>query len=116
MSKETITQFHQEHAPQCVGVQIPITASYLLGKAADHMGQRAKTYDKPQGERSMSATVKAFNAITGRNLSASEGWLLMALLKMVRDNQRAAPHADSIEDLVAYAALYGESRLGGNDG
>jgi hypothetical protein len=33
-------------------------------------------------------------------------------LKMVRDNQKESPHTDSIEDLIAYAALYGEARLG----
>jgi hypothetical protein len=37
--------------------------------------------------------------------------MLMALLKMVRDRQRDKPHQDSCEDMVAYAALYGESRL-----
>jgi hypothetical protein len=31
---------------------------------------------------------------------------------MVRDRQRDKPHQDSCEDMVAYAALYGESRLG----
>ena len=36
----------------------------------------------------------------------------MTLLKLVRDNQRAEPHLDSLEDLVAYSSLYGESRLG----
>jgi hypothetical protein len=59
----------------------------------------------------MGATVKAFNAVTGQSLTEAHGWLLMALLKMVRDNQREVPHQDSIEDLVAYASLYGEARL-----
>lgn len=85
----------------------------LLQAAAEHMADRAANYDKPQGERSMAATVKAFNAITGRDLTEAEGWLLMALLKMVRSQQRAEPHRDSVEDLVAYAALFGEARLGG---
>jgi len=87
------------------------TAPQLLNKAATHMQDRAATYDKPEGERSMGATVAAFNAVTGQQLTEAHGWLLMALLKMVRDNQREAPHQDSIEDLVAYAALYGEARL-----
>lgn len=85
----------------------------ILEKAAGHMADRATTYDRPEGERSMTRTVAAFNEITGHELTESEGWLLMAILKMVRDRQRAAGHADSCEDLVAYAALYGESRLGG---
>ena len=40
-------------------------------------------------------------------------WLLLALLKMVRSEQREAPHRDSVEDLVAYCGLFGEARLGG---
>lgn len=86
-------------------------APELLQHAASIMQERGKQYDKPEGERSMEATVNAFNAITGIGLTESHGWLLMAILKMVRDNQREAPHVDSIDDLVAYASLYGESRM-----
>ena len=93
------------------GEGIKTTAPQLLNKAATIMEARAATYDKPEGERSMAATVTAFNAITGHHLTEAHGWLLMALLKMVRDNQRQAPHVDSCEDLVAYASLYGEARL-----
>jgi hypothetical protein len=89
------------------------SAPDLLDAAAKHMRDRAATYDKPEGERSMGKTVEAFNAITGRDLNESESWLLMALLKMVRSEQRREPHRDSVEDLVAYGALYGEARLGG---
>ena len=88
-----------------------ITAQQLLNKAASHMQARAATYDKEGGERSMGATVSAFNTITGQSLTEAHGWLLMALLKMVRDNQRTEPHIDSIEDLVAYTSLYGEARI-----
>lgn len=87
------------------------TAPELLQKAASIMTERANQYDKPEGERSMEATVAAFNAVTGCTMSVSDGWLLLTLLKMVRDNQCVAGHRDSCEDLVAYAALYGESRL-----
>ena len=87
------------------------TANQLLNKAATLMEQRGQQYDKPQGERSMGSAVNAFNAITGQALTEANGWLLLALLKMVRDNQRQLPHNDSIEDLIAYCALYGESRL-----
>ena len=51
------------------------------------------------------------NAITGQQLTEAHGWLMMAVLKMVRDNQRSEAHQDSCEDLVAYASLYGEARL-----
>ena len=78
------------------------------------MRDRASIYDKPEGERSMAATVAAFNIITGRAgasaLTESEGWLLMQTLKDVRDRQNA-PHRDSLEDGISYAALKAEARL-----
>ena len=91
------------------------SAPELLNAAAGHMQDRASTYDKPEGERSMAATVAAFNIITGRTgdraLSESEGWLLLQTLKDVRDRQRAEPHRDSLEDGIAYSALKAEARL-----
>ena len=87
-------------------------ATDVLEKAAQHMRDRAATYDKPEGERSMAQTVAAFNAITGKSLSVAEGWLLMAVLKQVRVFQNPAkPHQDSLEDGVAYAALLAEEML-----
>ena len=87
-------------------------APEALEKAAQHMRDRAATYDKPEGERSMAKTVAAFNAITGKSLSVAEGWLLMAVLKQVRVFQNPAkPHQDSLEDGVAYAALLAEEML-----
>lgn len=91
----------------------PTKAQDLLHRAADLMDERGKQYDKTQGERSMQAAVTAFNAISGYSLTEADGFLLMAILKMVRDQQRETPHRDSIEDLVAYASLYGEARLHG---
>lgn len=84
----------------------------LLDKAAGHMRDRAANYDKPEGERSMAKTVKAFNAITGRNLTEPEGWLLMSCLKKVRAfTNPHNPHRDSLEDGIAYQALMAESML-----
>lgn len=82
----------------------------ILERAADLMRERGKQYDKPAGERSMAATVAAFNAITGRDLDESEGWAFMLVLKMVRNFQNA-PHRDSLEDATAYAALLAEASL-----
>ncbi len=87
----------------------PITALGLLDVAAGHMRDRAATYDKPEGERSMGRTVQAFNAITGRDLTEPEGWLLMQLLKDVRLFTRPGYHADSAEDCISYAALKAEA-------
>lgn len=95
--------------PDCQGFPAP-TANALLQKAAEHMAQRAATYDKPEGERSMGRAVQAFNAITGHTLSEPEGWLLLQVLKDVRLFQRAGYHADSAEDCIAYAALKAEAK------
>lgn len=88
------------------------TAPQILDAAAGHMRDRAATYDSPRGERSMGRAVAALNAVLGRQaLTESEGWLLMQLLKDVRERQRVEPHRDSLEDGVAYAALKAEARL-----
>lgn len=87
-----------------------MSAIDLLEKAAGHLKDRAATYDKPEGERSIGAAVKAFNAVTGDGLMNSEerGWLFMAILKMVR-SQQGNYRADNYEDLAAYGALMGEA-------
>ena len=89
----------------------PSSALQALENAAGHMRDRAATYDSPAGERSMGRAVSALNALLGRAaLSESEGWLLLQLLKDARD-RTAAPHQDSLEDCIAYAALKAEARL-----
>ncbi len=85
------------------------TAVEFLQTAADTMTLRGRTYDQPTGERSMGKAVSMFNTCTGRDLSESEGWLLMQLLKDVRQWSRAEYHADSALDCVAYAALKAEA-------
>jgi len=87
-----------------------VSAFSILQRASEHMQARAVQYDKPDGERSMGATVAAFNAITGHTLTEAEGWLFMALLKAVRAFQRPGYHADSVEDMAAYVALMGEAK------
>lgn len=82
----------------------------LLAKAAELMLERGRTYDEEGGERSMGKTVAAFNAITGRDLTEAEGWLLMQVLKDVRLFTRETYHADSAEDCIAYAALKAEAK------
>jgi hypothetical protein len=89
-------------------------ASQLLVDVDLILRERTGQYDQRGGERSMGRAVAAFNEIKGLEvLSESDGWLLMALLKMVRDQSRAIAHEDSCKDLIGYAALYGESRLKG---
>ena len=92
-----------------------MTAHNILDRAAQHMRDRAATYDKPEGERSMGATVLAFQAVTGHQLTEEQGWLFMALLKAVR-SQQGAYRADSYEDGAAYFALAGEAACNERNG
>ena len=87
-----------------------MSAVELLEKAAGHLKDRAATYDNPEGERSISAAVEAFRAITGDGImnTGERGWLFMAILKMVR-SQQGNYKADNYEDGAAYFALMGES-------
>ncbi|HFG6964430.1 DUF6378 domain-containing protein [Acinetobacter baumannii] len=92
------------------GSTMPTTAQDFLKRAQNHMEDRAVTYDSPEGERSMEKTVQIFNALRERDLTETEGWLFMSILKMVRANQGEFK-SDNYEDLVAYAALMGESEV-----
>lgn len=87
-------------------------APEILEKAAIHMGNRAATYDKPEGERSMAQTVAVFNQFHGTDLTEAQGWHFMQILKDVRLFTRPGYHADSGEDGVAYAALKCEAKAG----
>lgn len=91
------------------------TAAGILTAALGHMRDRAATYDKPEGERSMGATVDAFAAVTGICMTEEQGWLFMALLKAVR-SQQGAYRADSYEDGAAYFALAGEAAVRDRNG
>jgi hypothetical protein len=85
------------------------TARDFLTRAIKTMNDRGKRYDSPGGERSMGKAVDAFNVITGRSLTTSEGWLLLQILKDVRQYYGASYHEDSALDCVAYAALKAEA-------
>lgn len=88
----------------------PVTAGEFLRSALNTLAQRGKDYDKPEGERSAAAVAVAFNAITGRNLTEAEVWLILQLVKDVRQWQNPGRyHADSALDCVAYAALKAEA-------
>jgi hypothetical protein len=86
-------------------------AEEILTKAAGHLADRAKTYDRPQGERSMEKTVQMFNTLAGTQLTTEQGWLFMVILKMVR-SQQGDYKADNYEDGAAYFALAGERTSG----
>ncbi len=86
-----------------------MNATDFLNAAAVVQADRGKTYDSPEGERSMLRTTLAFTFITGHQLSEADGWLFMQVLKDVRQWQRADYHHDSALDSVSYAALKAEA-------
>lgn len=86
----------------------PVSAAAILRKGAQHIEDRAASRDQPEGERSMDRCVKAFNAMFGKDLTETEGWQFMELLKMAR-SAAGAHNPDDFEDGSAYCALAGEA-------
>ena len=91
----------------------PVT---LLSDAAHTILQRGVERDtggadQPQ-ERSMAATVAAFNAIEGTSLTERQGWAFMQTLKLVRaanTSRNGRYNQDDYQDGAAYAALGAEA-------
>lgn len=79
--------------------------------AATTMEQRGKEngYDNAKEERSAKQIAAVFNALTGRDLTEQEAWTFLICLKLVRQHRKH--QEDNIVDLVAYAALLGESYM-----
>ena len=84
-----------------------INAADILQQAKDCLVNRASERDKEQ-ERSMKSCVEAFNALTGKSLTETEGWIFMTVLKLAR-SQGGSFKLDDYVDMAAYAALAGES-------
>jgi len=84
-------------------------STQVLKAAMDTQADRGAEYDSPAGERSMPSAVAAFNAITGLNLSTSQGYLLLAMVKQVRLHRASGLHLDSGVDLVSYDSLQVEA-------
>lgn len=107
------TQDNKENAAgsDCVAGK-GMSAPEFCNKAEMLMRERAATYDKDgnfEGERSAGKIAIAFNAITGHNISESEAWLFLQIMKDVRQWSTDIYHSDSAEDCVAYAALKAEA-------
>ena len=89
-----------------------IEPSDLLREAAQTIEQRGQERDNGNGvERSMAATVAAFNAIEGTQLTERQGWAFMQVLKMVRAKATAGNGRFNLDDYIdgaAYAALGAE--------
>lgn len=112
-----------KRSPAKSAAEAPAEYSYplrLLHRAADTIAQRGierdTSTDGQAQERSMAATVAAFNAIEGTALTERQGWAFMQALKLVRAaatarNGRYNP--DDYLDGAAYAALGAESAAAG---
>lgn len=74
-----------------------------LRKAACLIDERAQERGLTQ-ERSMSAAVAAFNALTDAGLTELHGWLFMVCLKLSRATC-GKPKDDDLLDAAAYCAL-----------
>lgn len=95
---------------ELAAADLPNRAPDILEAAAGHMRDRAATFDKPEGERSMAQTVAIFNQFHGTGMTEAQGWHFMQILKDVRLFTRDGYHQDSGEDCVAYAALKCEAK------
>lgn len=82
---------------------------HVLQTAYNTIHKRAADRDVKQ-ERSMKATVEAFNAIHGTNLTEAQGWSFMTLLKMKRSFTGDVFRDDDFVDEAAYTALRAEAR------
>lgn len=81
----------------------------LLEQGKSIMQQRGAEYEtEGEQERSFNSVTVAFNAITGKDLTAAEVALLLQVLKDVRQFSQDRLHEDSVIDCVNYAALKGE--------
>ena len=85
----------------------PKSAADFLAKALSLLDERGQQYDAGN-ERSGPKIAAAFNAITGKNLTAAEVYLVLQITKDVRQWSAPAYHQDSAEDCVSYAALKAE--------
>ncbi len=84
-------------------------AEEFLVAGAELLAERGQDYDDDRGERSMLKAVTAFNAITGIGLTEASGWLLLQILKDVRQWAAKGYHDDSAKDCINYAALKAEA-------
>jgi len=81
-------------------------AESILTEAIETMAQRAAERGVTI-ERAMPRIVKAFNAVTGHDLSERDGNTFMIILKLVRAEQ--SPKRDDYVDGASYMALCGEA-------
>lgn len=87
-------------------------AAEYLSAAAAVQQERGQQYDSPEGERSGARIAAAFSAITGKDLTAAEVYLVLQITKDVRQWSARGYHHDSALDCVSCAALKAEALSG----
>lgn len=95
--------------PVATGCAPAPTAHEYLTNAGKLLGERGQEYDRSGNERSGGRVAAAFNAITGKYLTAADVYLLLQCVKDVRQWTKPAFHPDSAVDSVAFAALKSEA-------
>jgi hypothetical protein len=85
----------------------PEPAIGFLEEARKAMEDRAKLRDTPQGERTAKKIAAVFNALTGHDLTESDAWTFLIVMKLVRA-QTGKYNRDDYVDLSAYSSLKGE--------
>ena len=93
----------------------------LAEKALATLGQRGQEngYDKKPGaaqeERSAAQVARVFNELTGHQLSTTDAWTFLQVLKLVRmENQIKAGSGDlldTVTDMVGYSLLKAEAAV-----
>lgn len=86
---------------------MPVKADELLAVCGENIRDRVAVRDAA-GARTMRKTVAAFNALHGTDLTESQGWQFMEVLKIARSSQGGHCLDDYI-DGAGYAALAGEA-------
>jgi hypothetical protein len=81
-----------------------MNAHEWLQHAGGLIRQRGKERDKPDGERTFGQAAAIYTATTGRGCTGADVALVLVAVKLAR-----GPDADSLADLIAYAALYAEA-------
>ncbi len=85
------------------------TSVNILNECISVQQERGREYDKAQSkERSFQKVANAFNAITGKDITAAEVCLMLQVLKDVRQWSNDRLHHDSVLDGVSYASLKAE--------
>jgi hypothetical protein len=99
------------YARSSIGAEQPAASVSvrLLKACVKVQSERGKEHGNNESERSFGSVAVAFNAITGKALTAAEVCLILQILKDVRQwSKPTRLHHDSVLDGVSYAALKGE--------